>query len=358
MAKRIAINGFGRIGRLTLRNLLKSKDVEVVAINDLTDNKTLAHLFKYDSAQGTHPAKVVATEKYIQIGNKKITALTQRDPSKLPWKKMKIDVVLECTGIFRTSDKAGLHLKAGAKRVVISAPAKDDGVQTIVLGVNDGELDASNKIFSNASCTTNCLAPLTKIINENWGFVQASMTTTHAYTSDQRIQDAPHRDLRRARAAAFNIVPTTTGAATAVSKVYPPVAGKMFAMALRVPVITGSLVELNVLVEKDVTIEEVNKKFEVASRRKLKGVLEYVDAPLVSSDIVGNPHSSIFDSQLTQVAGKMIKIVSWYDNEAGYSARLADMCRRVVKLPMVKKSKVRKAAPKKRAKASRKAALA
>ena len=343
MAKRIAINGFGRIGRLTLRNLLKNKDVEVVAINDLTDNKTLAHLFKYDSAQGTHPAKVVSTDKHIQIGNKKILALTQRDPSKLPWKKLKVDVVLECTGIFRTTDKAGLHLQAGAKRVVISAPAKDDGIQTIVLGVNDGEIDASNKIFSNASCTTNCLAPLCKVIDENWGFVQASMTTTHAYTSDQRIQDAPHSDLRRARAAAINMVPTTTGAASAVGKVYPGVAGKMFAMAIRVPVITGSLVELNVIVEKDVTVEEINKKFETNSRRKLKGVLEYVDAPLVSADIIGNPHSSIFDSQLTQVAGKMIKVVSWYDNEAGYSARLADMCRRVAKLPLVKKRKVSKA---------------
>ncbi len=342
MAKRIAINGFGRIGRLTLRKLLKSKDVEVVAINDLTDNNTLAHLFKYDSAQGTHPAKVVATDKYIQIGNKKIVALTQRDPSQLPWKKLKIDVVLECTGLFRTMDKAGMHLTAGAKKVVISAPAKDDGIQTIVLGVNDSELDASNKIFSNASCTTNCLAPLVKVIDENWGFEQASMTTTHAYTSDQRIQDAPHSDLRRARAAAFNMVPTTTGAASAVGKVYPSVKGKMFAMAIRVPVITGSLVELNVIVDKEVTVEEVNKKFEVASRRKLKGVLEYADVPLVSSDIVGNPHSSIFDSQLTQVAGKMIKVVSWYDNEAGYSARLADMCRKVANLGPVKKGSAKK----------------
>jgi len=199
MKTKVAINGFGRIGRNILRALIESgrEDIEVVAINDLTDNKTLAHLFKYDSAQGTHPAKVVATDKHIQIGNKKIVALTQRDPSKLPWKKLKVDVVLECTGIFRTTDKAGLHLTAGAKRVVISAPAKDDGVQTIVLGVNDGELDPSNKIFSNASCTTNCLAPLCKVIDENWGFVQASMTTTHAYTSDQRIQDAPHSDLRQ-----------------------------------------------------------------------------------------------------------------------------------------------------------------
>ena len=355
MAKRIAINGFGRIGRLTLRNLLKNKDVEVVAINDLTDNKTLAHLFKYDSAQGTHPAKVVATDKFIQIGNKKIASLTERDPSKLPWKRLKVDVVLECTGIFTTLEKAGMHLNAGAGKVVISAPAKGDGVQTIVLGVNDSEIDATNTVFSNASCTTNCLAPLVKIIDENFGFVQASMTTTHAYTSDQRIQDAPHRDLRRARAAAFNMIPTTTGAAIAVGKVYPSVAGKMFAMAVRVPVITGSLVELNVIVEKDTTIEEVNKKFEIASRRKMKGILEYAEAPLVSSDIIGNTHSSVYDSQLTQVEGKMIKVVSWYDNEAGYAARLADMCRMVAKLPAVKKTRA-KAKPK--VKASKNGVLA
>lgn len=343
MAKRIAINGFGRIGRLTLRNLLKSKKVEVVAINDLTNNETLAHLFKYDSAQGTYPAKVTASEKYIQIGNKKITALTERDPSKLPWKKLKVDVVLECTGIFRTAEKAGLHLTAGAKRVVISAPAKSDDIQTIVLGVNDNEIDPKNKIFSNASCTTNCLAPLVKVIDENWGFVQASMTTTHAYTSDQRIQDAPHSDLRRARAAAFNMVPTSTGAANAVGKVYPAVKGKMFAMAIRVPVITGSMVELNVIVEKETTVDQINKKFASASRGKLRGVLQYVDAPLVSSDIIGNPYSSIFDSQLTKVAGKMIKVVSWYDNEAGYSARLADMCQKVADLPATRATRKKKA---------------
>lgn len=330
--KRIAINGFGRIGRLTLRNLLDAKDVEVVAINDLTDNATLAHLFKYDSAQGQYDKPVKSDENTITIGRKKITALTERDPSKLPWKKLKVDVVLECTGVFRTAEKAGLHLNAGAKRVILSAPGKGGDIQTIVMGVNDDELDKKNKIFSNASCTTNCLAPLCKVINENWGFVQATMTTTHAYTADQRIQDAPHSDLRRARAAAFNIVPTSTGAASAVGKVYPAVSGKMFAMALRVPVITGSLVELNVIVDKDVTAEQVNRKFKAASRKELKGILEYVEAPIVSSDIVGNKYSSIFDSSLTQVKGKMLKVVSWYDNEAGYSARLADFTRRIASL--------------------------
>ena len=338
MAKRIAINGFGRIGRLTMRNLLGVRGIEVVAINDLTDNDTLAHLFKYDSAPGTFAGKVAASEDYIQIGRKKIVALSERDPAKLPWKKLKVDVVLECTGRFRTYEDAGKHLDAGAKRVILSAPAKSDTIDTIVLGVNDEELSPSSKIFSNASCTTNCLAPLVKVVNENWGFVQASMTTTHAYTADQRIQDAPHSDLRRARAAAINIVPTTTGAASAVGKVYPDVKGKMSAMAIRVPVVTGSLVELNVMVEKDVTAEAVNKKFKSMSRGKLKGVLQFLDEPLVSSDIIGNPHSSIVDGLLTTVSGKMVKIVSWYDNEAGYSARLADLTQRVANLPMTRKS--------------------
>ncbi len=333
MSKRIAINGFGRIGRLTLRRLLQQADIEVVAINDLTDNKTLAHLFKYDSAQGTFAGEVSATEDTITVNGQNIVSLSERNPAALPWKELNVDVVLECTGRFRDKESAGMHLEAGAKRVVISAPGKGEGIQTIVLGVNDDQLDPSGRLFSNASCTTNCLAPVTKIINENWGFVQATMTTTHAYTADQNIQDAPHSDMRRARAAAFNIVPTTTGAAVAVGKVYPQVSGKLFAMAIRVPVITGSLVELNVMVDKAVTKEEINKVFKAAADGPLKGILSFVDAPLVSSDIVGNPHSSIFDAQLTNVMGNMIKVVSWYDNEAGYSARLADMASMVAKLP-------------------------
>lgn len=345
MAKRIAINGFGRIGRLTLRRLLKDKSVEVVAINDLTDNATLAHLFKYDSAQGTFDGKVVATAKHIQIGKKKIVALTQRDPSKLPWKRLKIDMVLECTGRFRNKEKAGMHLKAGAKKVLLSAPAKGSGIATVVLGVNDHEVDFSGKLFSNASCTTNCLAPLVKLIDENWGFGQASMTTTHAYTADQRIQDAPHKDLRRGRAAAFNIVPTSTGAASAVAKVYPSVKGKMSAMALRVPVITGSLVELNVQINKPTTAEAVNKKFAAAAKRKLKGVVQYETAPLVSSDIISNPHSSVFDSSLTSVKGQLLKVVAWYDNEAGYSARLADMAAMIANYKPSKTKKVTKRSP-------------
>ena len=325
MAKKIAINGFGRIGRLTFRNLLKKEGVEVVAINDLTDNATLAHLLKYDSAQGPFDGTVASTDDSIIVNGTAINAYAERDPSKLPWAELGVDLVLECTGIFRTKEKAGLHLQAGAKDVVISAPAKGGGVQTIVLGVNDDELDRSNTVFSNASCTTNCLAPVAKILNDNWGIVVGSMTTTHAYTSDQRMQDAPHSDLRRARAAAYNIVPTSTGAAQAVGKVVPEVEGKLSAIALRVPIITGSLIEVNVVVEKPATVEEINAKFKEAAEGRMKGVLEYCIDPIVSADIVRNPHSSIFDSLMTDVIGNMVKVVSWYDNEAGYSARLADL---------------------------------
>ena len=327
--KRVAINGFGRIGRLTFRNLMSDRNVEVVAINDLTNNETLAHLLKYDSAHGILDTKVTADDNSIKVGRKQITALSERDPSKLPWKKMKIDVVIECTGIFTTKDKMDMHIKAGAKKVVLSAPPKSDGIKTIVLGVNDETLTKKDKYVSNASCTTNCLAPMMKIIDDNWGLVTGTMTTTHAYTSDQKIQDAPHKDMRRARAAAYNIIPTTTGAASAVGKVLPQVKDKIFAMAIRVPVITGSLVELTVETKKDVSVEKVNATFKKYANKQMKGILEYADAPLVSSDIVRNQHSSIFDSGLTLKLGKLIKIVCWYDNEAGYSARLADLVRRV-----------------------------
>lgn len=322
---KVAINGFGRIGRLSMRSLLKKKGVQIVAINDLTDNHTLAHLFKYDSAQGTYPGKVSATEDHILVGKNSIAALTQSDPARLPWKKLKVDVVLECTGIFRTREQAAQHLKAGARRVVISAPAKSGDVKTIVLGVNDEELTAKDKVISNASCTTNCLAPVVKIVDQNFGIAMGSMTTTHAYTAGQRIQDAPHRDLRRARAAGINIVPTSTGAATAVSKVYPPIGDKLSAIAVRVPVITGSMIELNAVIEKAVAVERINAKFRAASRGKMRGILEYSEDPLVSSDIIGSPYSSIFDSLLTEVKGNMIKVVSWYDNEAGYASRMADL---------------------------------
>ncbi|WP_425420792.1 type I glyceraldehyde-3-phosphate dehydrogenase [Phaeodactylibacter xiamenensis] len=325
MAKKVAINGFGRIGRLTFRNLLQKEGIEVVAINDLTDNQTLAHLLKYDSAQGPFEGTVEANDDGFVVNGKNIHSYAIRNPEELPWAELGVDLVLECTGIFRSKEKAGLHLKAGAKDVVISAPAKGSDVQTIVLGVNDDELDRRANVFSNASCTTNCLAPVAKIIHENWGIQVGSMTTTHAYTADQNIQDAPHSDLRRARAAAFNIVPTSTGAASATGKVIPELKGKLSAIALRVPVITGSMVELNAMLDKEVTAEEVNAKFKEMAEGKLKGILEYSTDPLVSSDIVRNPHSSIFDSLMTDVNGKLLKVVSWYDNEAGYSARLADL---------------------------------
>lgn len=326
---RIAINGFGRIGRLTFRNLLGKEGVEVVAINDLTDNKTLAHLLKFDSTQGKFDGTVDYTDDAIIVNGTSINASAERNPASLPWADLKVDVVLECTGIFRTKEKAGLHLEAGAKKVIMSAPAKGDGVQTIVLGVNDNELDTSNDVFSNASCTTNCLSPMVKILTENFGIVQGAMTTTHAYTGDQRILDAPHADLRRARAAAMNIIPTSTGAAIAVGKVYPSIAGKLIAGAVRVPVPTGSMTELTVITEKDTTAEAVNAAFKAAADGALAGVLEYSTDPLVSTDIVQNPHSCIYDAGLTKASGKLVRIVGWYDNEAGYSARLADLTIRI-----------------------------
>jgi glyceraldehyde 3-phosphate dehydrogenase len=330
MSKKIAINGFGRIGRLTFRNLLNTPGIEIVAINDLTDNATLAHLLKYDSSQGKFEGTVEATDDSLIVNGQKIYASAERNPGALPWKELGIDVVLECTGFFRDAQKAGLHLEAGAKKVVISAPAKGEGVDTVVLGVNDSGMSDDQAIYSNASCTTNCLAPVVKILDDNWGIKVGSMTTTHAYTSDQNIQDAPHSDLRRARAAAINIVPTSTGAANAVGKVVPSVAGKLSAIALRVPVVSGSMIELNVLVDNDTSVEAINNKFKEAAQGDLKGVLEYQVDPIVSSDILQNPHSSIFDSLMTEVLqGNFVKVVSWYDNEAGYSARLADLTIRI-----------------------------
>ena len=330
---RIAINGFGRIGRLTFRELLNRDGVEVVAINDLADNKTLSHLMKYDSSQGKFNGTVSYTADSIVVNGTSIKAFAERDPSKLPWKELKIDLVLECTGVFRTKEKASLHIKAGARDVLLSAPAKSDDVQTIVMGVNEDEIDRRKNVFSNASCTTNCLAPILKVLHENWDIQAGFMTTIHAYTADQNIQDAPHRDLRRARAAAFNIVPTSTGAANAAAIVYPPIAGKLSAIAVRVPVISGSLIELDVQVNKiPQSTESVNKIFKEASEGALKGILSYCVDPIVSSDIVRDPHSAVYDSLLTDVNQNLIKVVAWYDNEAGYSARLADLACRLLKV--------------------------
>jgi len=324
--KKVAINGFGRIGRLTYRSLLQKSGIEVVAINDLTDIPTLAHLLEYDTAQGRFAHQVSTTENAIVVDQQKILAFQQKEISLLPWKDLEIDVVLECTGIHLTRASNQMHLDAGAKKVILSAPPKDKEIPTFVLGVNDDQIQPSDLIISNASCTTNCLSVILKIVHEHFGIQMANMNTIHAFTQDQRLQDAPHKDLRRARAASMNIVPTSTGAGSAVEAVYPAVKGKLIASSYRVPVITGSLIELVCMVEKEVTRDEVNALFRAQSENQLKGLLEYNPKPLVSSDIIGNPHSAIFDAELTTCQGKFVKIIAWYDNEAGYSARLADIC--------------------------------
>jgi len=324
--KRIAINGFGRIGRLTFRNLIKDPKVEVVAINDLTDNNTLAHLLKYDTMHGRFDGTVSADDTSMTVNGKKIACLAVRNPAELPWAEMKVDVVLECTGIFLDKEKAGLHLQAGAKRVILSAPPKGDDVPTFVIGANADKITDSNTIISNASCTTNCLVPLIMTLDKAFGVEQLFMNTIHAYTADQNLQDAPHSDLRRARAAAQNIVPTSTGAAKAVVLVAPHLKGKIAAHSIRVPVATGSITDCVCTIKKAATVEEINAVFKAASETHLKGILEYNTDPIVSSDIVGNTHSVIFDAALTQVNGNTCRIVGWYDNEAGYSARLAQLC--------------------------------
>jgi len=328
MAKRIAINGFGRIGRLTFRNLIQMEGIEVVAINDLTDNATLAHLLKYDSVHGRFPGTVSADENFLYVNNKKIHAIAERDPKALPWKDMGIDIVIESTGRFTDRETAGLHLSAGAKKVIISAPAKGD-IPTIVLGVNDEVIHADHNIYSNASCTTNCLAPMVKVLDDAFGVESGFMTTIHAYTADQRIQDSPHEDLRRARAAAISIVPTSTGAAKAVGLVLPHLKGKLNGNAMRVPVPDGSVTDFTATLKKPATVEEINAAFKAASETYLKGILEYCEEPIVSSDILGNPHSCIYDVDLTMVQGNTAKVVGWYDNEAGYSARLAQLADRI-----------------------------
>lgn len=321
---KIGINGFGRIGRLTFRALLEKENVEVVAINDLTDNHTLAHLLKYDSNHGRFSGTVQADEEHIIVNGKAIKATAERDPKKLPWGELGVDIVLESTGFFVDEAGASGHLEAGAKKVVISAPAKGD-IPTVVLGVNEEMLTGDEKILSNASCTTNCLAPMAKVLDDNFGIEKGYITTVHAYTSDQRIQDAPHKDLRRARAAAVSIIPTSTGAAKAVGLVLPHLNGKLDGIAMRVPTPTGSLTDLTCVVSKEVTAEEVNAAMKTAAEGSMKGILEYTEDPIVSIDIVGNPHSNIFDAKLTSCQGTLVKVVGWYDNEAGYSNRAADL---------------------------------
>jgi glyceraldehyde 3-phosphate dehydrogenase len=317
---KVAINGFGRIGRLTFRALQSKSNVEVVAINDLTDAKTLAHLLKYDTVHGRFPGTVTVSDEGLVVNGKVIKILAERDPANLPWAAHNIDVVLESTGRFVDRAGAGKHIEAGAKRVVISAPAKEKDIATVVLGVNEEILNSDITIVSNASCTTNCLAPMAKVLDDAFGLEKGYITTIHAYTQDQLLQDGPHSDLRRARAGAANIVPTSTGAAKAVGLVLPHLSGKLDGVAMRVPVPDGSLTDLTCILKREVTAAE------------MKGVLEYTIDPIVSSDIVGNPHSCIFDSLQTTTMGNLVKVVGWYDNEYGYSSRAADLLERLAGL--------------------------
>ncbi len=320
-----AINGFGRIGRNVLRALIEKGELtKVVAINDLTDNKTIAHLLKYDSSQGKLDAEVSYNDTHIIVNGHKIVALAQRDPVELPWTELKVDVVLESTGFFASQADSKKHIDAGAKKVLISAPAPDPDIM-ICIGINDDQYDAAeHNIVSNASCTTNCLAPMVKVLNDSFGLKQGMMATIHSYTNDQRILDLPHSDLRRSRAAAVNIIPTSTGAAKAIGKVIPELAGKLNGNSYRVPTPTGSITDFVCTLEKEVTKEEVDAAFKAAAEGPMRGVLEYTDEPIVLQDIVSNPHSSIYDSGCTMVDGTMVKLASWYDNEWGYSNRAAE----------------------------------
>lgn len=330
MSIRVAINGFGRIGRLVFKASQNDPNFEIVAINDLTDTATLAHLLKYDSVHGRYPVPVKAEGEYLIAGNRKAKVTAERDPAALPWKELGVDVVVESTGVFRKRSQIENHLKAGAKKVVLTVPAKDEIDNTIVLGVNTEELKASDEIVSNASCTTNCLAPVVKVLNDSFVIKRGLMTTIHAYTNDQNILDMPHSDLRRARAAAVSMIPTTTGAARAVGKVIPALNGKLDGGAVRVPTSDGSLVDLVAELEKNTTVEEINAAMKAAADGPMKGILEYCVDPIVSIDIVGNPHSSVFDSlSTTVIGGNFIKVLSWYDNEWGYSCRVVDLVKKI-----------------------------
>jgi len=322
---RVAINGFGRIGRVTARILQERKDIELVAVNDLTDNRTLAHLFKYDSVHGVFKGEVGFDDKQLILGDQKVKAYSEKDPSALPWKELDIDVVIESTGHFLTRELATLHLNAGAKKVLLSAPAKDADIKTVVLGVNDHIMDGTETILSNASCTTNCAAPMIQVLHELCVIEDGFITTVHSYTGDQRLHDAPHKDLRRARAAAVSMVPTTTGAAKAITRIFPELDGKLGGCGIRVPVPDGSITDITVKVKKLHTEEQINARFKELASGKLKGILRYTEDPIVSIDIVGDPNSCIFDAQLTSVVGNMVKVMGWYDNEYGYSSRLVDL---------------------------------
>lgn len=329
MAIQVGINGFGRIGRLFFRAAMAQGGIEIAAVNDLTDAGTLAHLLKYDSTHGRYPGDVSAGDGSLIVDGKEIKVLSERDPADLPWSDFGAKIIIESTGFFADKEGASKHLQGGAERVVISAPAKGD-LPTVVMGINDDILTDADTVISNASCTTNCLAPMVKVLNDAFGVEHGLMTTIHAYTGDQRILDAPHGDLRRARSAAVSMIPTTTGAASAVGKVIPELNGKLDGMAVRVPTPDGSFTDFVGILREEVTAERVNEAFQSASSGTLKGILEYTDEPIVSADIVGNPHSCIFDSQITTVmAGNMVKVCGWYDNEWGYSNRCVDLVKKL-----------------------------
>jgi len=322
---KVGINGFGRIGRLVFRQALENEKFEIVAINDLCDPHTLAHLLKYDSTHGVLKADISAEDDALVVNGKRVAICSEKDPAALPWKAMGVDLVVESTGIFTKRETAAKHITAGAKKVIISAPAKDTVDATIVLGVNDDNVTGEEEVVSNASCTTNCLAPMAKVLEDNFGIEKGFMTTVHAFTNDQRILDLPHKDLRRARSAMSSIIPTSTGAAKAIGLVIPELAGRLDGMAMRVPVPDGSVTDLTVILKKPASKEEINAAMKKAAEGSMKGILEYCTDPVVSSDIVGNPHSCIFDSLLTMSSGTMAKVVGWYDNELGYSTRVVDL---------------------------------
>lgn len=329
MKVRIAINGFGRIGRVFLRSVLKHPNIEVVGINDLSSSETMSHLFKYDSVHRTFEGKVSYTSDSIVVDDKPIYYSSISEPEKLPWKDLKVDVVLECTGNFKTKKLASKHLKAGANKVIISAPPSDSDIKTIVMGVNDDLIDGTEQILSNASCTTNSAAPMIQLINNHFGIESAYITTIHSYTTDQRLHDSPHNDLRRARAGATSIVPTTTGAAKAITKIFPDLADKMGGCGIRVPVPDGSLTDITCIIKENTSVAEINELFKKAASGPLNGILSYIEEPIVSVDILGYKHSCVFDSKLTSVIGKMVKVVGWYDNEVGYSNRLVDLVAKI-----------------------------
>lgn len=329
---KVAINGFGRIGRITLRALLEKEGIEVLAINDLSDTQTLAHLFKYDSVHRGFKGTVSAESGHLLINDQAIHVFAEKDPSLLPWGELGIDIVIESTGKFTKREGAELHLKAGAKQVIISAPPADKEIPTVVLGINENEVDLLSPILSNASCTTNNVAAMVRVLDDNWGIVDGYITTVHSMTGDQNLHDAPHKDLRRARAASASIIPTTTGAAKAITTIFPHLEGKLGGAGIRVPVLNGSLTDFTCNLKKKVSTEEINRAFKEASQGYLNGILEYTSDPIVSVDILDNPHSCIFDAELTSIVGELVKVVGWYDNESGYSNRLADLVMKIAAL--------------------------